>query len=167
MLRDAHIPVIDTFLNDRNFYTLVDGGLFANNPTSLAMMEALISSQEPGKTPLQLNEILIVSLGTGSLIRKYAYEDAKKWGLLKWVQPLINIVLDSGSESVTCQLEQLLPDIPGPNKQYYRFQGLLKGANDDMDDATPKNIENLLKLTDKIIQENGAAIDQLVEVLSQ
>src|SRR4028118_1266820 len=56
---------------DRGFYSLVDGGVFTNNPTSLALMEAIIDSKrrakpgDPPKEPLKLEDILVVPLGAG------------------------------------------------------------------------------------------------------
>ncbi|MBW4641619.1 MAG: patatin-like phospholipase family protein [Goleter apudmare HA4340-LM2] len=157
---------------DRGYYALVDGCVFANNPTSLAIMEALISSQKldsktPHKQPLTLNDILVVSLGTGSLTRKYHYDQAVNWGLIQWVEPLVNIMLDANSESIACQLEQLLPKADDIPKQYYRFQGILSEANDDMDDASPENIKRLENLARQIIQEGNLELNELCEQLTQ
>ncbi|HEY9611519.1 patatin-like phospholipase family protein, partial [Allocoleopsis sp.] len=138
---------------NRGFYSLVDGGVFANNPTSLALMEAIIDSKKPGKKPLELKDILVVSLGTGSLTRRYEYEKAKNWGLVGWVEPLLNITLDGSSESVAVQLEQLLPKAQDRPPQYYRYQALLKKGQglDDMDNTEPQNIKNLENLAETII----------------
>lgn len=157
---------------ERGYYALVDGCVFANNPTSLAIMEALITSKQkaakiPQQRPLNLDDILVVSLGTGSLTRKYLYDQAAKWGLIEWVEPLINIMLDANSESVTCQLEQLLPKAEDFPKQYYRFQGFLTKANDDMDDASPENIERLEQLAQQIICQRNSELNELCEQLMQ
>jgi patatin-like phospholipase/acyl hydrolase len=152
---------------ERGFYALVDGGVFANNPTSLALMEAIIDSKKPGKTPLELKDILVVSLGTGSLTRRYDYEKAANWGLLGWVQPLLNITLDGSSESVAVQLEQLLPKAKDRPPQYYRFQALLdvgKGL-DDMDKAEPENLKNLEKLAEEIIAKEDDNLNKLCKLL--
>lgn len=157
---------------DGGYYALVDGCVFANNPTSLAIMEALISSQKlaaktPHQQPLTLNDILVVSLGTGSLTRKYSYNKAANWGLIQWLEPLVNIMLDANSESVACQLEQLLPRADDIPKQYYRFQGFLNGANDDMDDTSPNNIERLEALAQQIIRQKNSELNELCEQLIQ
>lgn len=138
------------------YYALVDGGLFANNPTSLAVIEALIYNQRdpanPSQEPLKLEEILVVSLGTGSLMRKYAYDKAANWGLIKWVEPLINITMDGGSETAGYQLYQLLRSTP---QQYYRFQKDLTeatGAKDDMDTTDEENLKNLKKVGEDIVK---------------
>ena len=149
---------------DRGFYSLVDGGVFANNPTTLALMEAIIDSKKAGK-PLHLDEILVVSLGTGSLTRKYPYDEAKNWGIVGWVQPLINITLDGSSESVAVQLEQLLPRAENEPPQYYRFQEFLNSTNDKMDNASKENIKNLEMLADQIIAERTDDLDQMCQQL--
>lgn len=149
---------------ERGFYSLVDGGVFTNNPTTLALMEAIIDSKKIGK-PLRLEEILVVSLGTGSLTRKYPYNEAKNWGIVGWVQPLLNITLDGSSESVAVQLEQLLPKAENEPPQYYRFQQFLNSTNDSMDDASKENINNLEQLADQIIAERTDDIDEMCKQL--
>ena len=152
----------------RGFYALVDGGVFANNPTSLALMEAIIDSKKPGKTPLRLEDILVVSLGTGSLTRRYEYDKAEHWGLVGWVQPLLNITLDGSSESVAVQLEQLLPKAQDKPSQYYRFQALLDAGKglDDMDNAEPVNIKNLENLAEEIIRKEDKKLNELCKLLA-
>lgn len=158
---------------DRGFYSLVDGGVFANNPTSLALMEAIIDSKrkakpgDPQKEPLKLEDILVVSLGTGSLTRKYSYEKAKNWGLLGWVRPLINITLDGSSESVDCQLEQLLPRADDYPPQYYRFQAFLSTRSESMDTASLENIQELEEIANQILKEKDekGELDKLCKQL--
>jgi patatin-like phospholipase/acyl hydrolase len=136
------------------FYVLVDGGVFANNPTSLAIMEVIIDKKKTGER-IDLEDILVVSVGTGSLTRRYPYDKAKNWGLLGWVEPLLNITLDGSSESVAVQLEQLLPKAQDKPSQYYRFQGFLDKGDDNIDVTKTENIENLEKLADQIINEKS------------
>ena len=146
---------------DNGYYSLVDGGVFANNPTTLAVMEAIVSYRKDRQEKLDIDEILVVSLGTGSLIRKYPYTQVQNWGQLKWIQPLINITLDGNSESVACQLEQLLPYASDRPKQYYRFQQLLNKPNDNIDDTRPENIQRLEELAQQIINQRNADLDEL------
>lgn len=156
-----HLPTIQT---QGGFYTLVDGGVFAANPTTIAIMEAIIAAKKAGKK-LEMDDILVVSLGTGSLTRRYPYDQAKNWGLLGWAEPIVNILMDATSESVASQLEQLLPQAQGYPKQYYRFQAPLTEANDDMDDATPENIRKLEELAHQIIAEREPDLDEMCNEL--
>ena len=147
-----------------DFYALVDGAVFANNPTALAIVEAIIYTQN-NQENITLEDILVTSLGTGSLTRRFAYEQAVNWGKLQWIQPLINIFLDGASEVANYQLRQLLPEAQNSNKQYYRFQKELTEANDDLDNTTEENIALLEKVAHTIIQEQSRELDKLCQQL--
>ena len=157
---------VPTTQAESGYYSLLDGGVFANNPTSLAVMEAIIDTKRAGRE-LQLEDILVVSLGTGSLTRKYTYDQAKEWGLIGWIRPLINILMDGTNESVAVQLEQLLPKADDRPPQYYRFQGFLDAGkgSDDMDVVTPGNIRNLEVLAEQIIKEQHQQLEELCQML--
>ncbi|BAY84037.1 patatin [Calothrix parasitica NIES-267] len=150
--------------DDCGDYALVDGAMFANNPTALAIVEAVIYSQNHGKET-RLEDILVASIGTGSLTRKFPYNEAVNWGKLQWIQPLINIFLDGASEVANYQLRQLLPDAQNIHKQYYRFQKELTEANDDLDDVTEENMELLEKAANTIITDQSREFDKLCEQL--
>ena len=152
-------------------YSLIDGGVFANNPTSLAVMEAIIASKKKArelKQPekkLAIDEILVVSIGTGSLTRQYEFDQVKRWGQAQWIQPIISMVLDGQSEAVGSQLDQLLPDADGDPKQYYRFQPRLTKGNDDIDDPSPENIEKLQERAKLVINARTDELDDLCKLL--
>ena len=107
----------------------------------------------------------MTSIGTGSLTRKFPYNEAVNWGKLQWILPLINIFLDGASEVANYQLRQLLPDAQNLHKQYYRFQKELTEANDDLDDTTEENMELLEKAANTIITDQSREFDKLCEQL--
>ena len=152
--------------NTNGFYTLVDGGVVANNPANLAIVEAQISRQE-NKQFLNTEDILLVSLGTGSLTSVYPYDEVKKWGLLQWAKPLLNMVLDGGSEVVAGELERLFEASNKGNKNsYYRFQTFLKSELEEIDNAKPENVRQLEVLGNVLIQEKSQQIDELCSILT-
>lgn len=132
-------------------YSLVDGGVFANNPAMSAYAEAdRIAPGRPAR---------IVSLGTGSLNRCYPYEDVKGWGVVEWIRPLIAVVFDGQSDAVTMQLDELLVE------RHHRFQIELNGASDDLDDVRPENIQALRRLGDALVEAETAQLDRVAEAL--
>ncbi|MDJ0598429.1 MAG: patatin-like phospholipase family protein [Crocosphaera sp.] len=158
-----HVP---TSHNTNGFYTLIDGGMVANNPTSLAIMEAELTERKKGHE-LSKNDILVASLGTGSLTTPYKYADVRNWGVLQWVQPILNIILDGGSELVAGQLERLLEPAGVENPGlYYRFQTFLTTELEAMDQTTPENIKGLQALAYRLIEEKTEEIDLLCEDLT-
>lgn len=156
---------------DEGYYALVDGGVFANNPSSLAIMEAMISYKRKTEQELDRKDTLVVSLGTGSVTRRYKYRDAKNWGQMKWALPLLNVVLDGNSESVAFQLQQLMVTKGDKenNRNYYRFQLQLSSDNghDKIDNASPSNIEHLEERGEKLIEHSKKDLDELCKLLKE
>jgi len=137
----------------KEYYALIDGGVFANNPAMCAYVEA--------KTTFKgARDFLVVSLGTGVLTRPLAYEEAKGWGLANWAQPLLSVIFDGVNDSVEYQLKQLLPE-----ERYYRFQIRLDEGNDDMDDASRTNLRVLKLLAEHIIRDNQKELASLCQLL--
>lgn len=145
-------------IDDSDYYALIDGGVFANNPGLCSYVEAKTLFPEA-------DDFLVVSLGTGELTRRLPYDDVKGWGLAHWAQPLINVVFDGVSDTVDYQLEQLLSDKEGL-KQYYRFQVRLDEGNDDLDDAGATNLRVLKLLAEAIIRDNDDDLKALSEQLT-
>lgn len=126
--------------------TLVDGGVYINNPALSAYAEARRLWGD--------EDLLVVSLGTGELTRPIPYQEAKSWGVIQWLAPLLSVIFDGQSDAVDYQMRMLLQD------KYHRFQTRLDIANDDMDDAGRANIE-ALKL------EAGFLIDRDIHPLAR
>jgi patatin-like phospholipase/acyl hydrolase len=137
-----------------DYYALIDGGVYANNPAMCAYVEAVRTVGD------NKAEVLVVSLGTGQLTRQILYDQAKSWGLLQWAQPILNVVFDGVSDTVDYQLATLLSDTD-PGRRYYRFQTALKEGSDDMDDASRTNLRVLKLLAAAVIDKEHAAIDSL------
>ncbi len=143
-----------------NRRALVDGGVFANNPSMIALSEALSSGTD-------MNEILLCAAGTGMNDRKIPYEDAKDWGPLGWAKPVISVMMDGMSDSADYHARQLLPDSADDTREqrYFRFDIRLEDALDDLDAAHRANIIALLHEADKIMENQGDELDRLAEML--
>lgn len=143
---------------DESTRALVDGGVFINNPamSAYAEMKRMISKSDPEEP------ILIVSLGTGSLTRPISYEDAKDWGQLGWMLPLLSVIFDGVSDAVDYQLNEILD-----SEHFFRFQAKLETANDDMDDASRANLEALRLEAERLIISHDERLDELVALLTE
>lgn len=137
---------------------LVDGGVYANNPSACALVEAIC---DHGAAP---SDMVMLSLGTGEMTRPILYDDAKGWGLVNWAQPILNVVFDGVSDTVSYQVQSILEATCG-EKSYLRLQTELHEGNDDMDDAGPTNLRVLKLLAKKIIKRHKDDIDGMLEQL--
>jgi patatin-like phospholipase/acyl hydrolase len=103
-----------------DYYALVDGGVFANNPAMCVYVEArrILEAEDSSDT-----DILVVSLGTGQLTDRLRYEEAAGWGLLGWARPIIDVVFDGVSDTVDFQLRELLPPRCTVRGAIFAFRG--------------------------------------------
>jgi hypothetical protein len=63
-------------------------------------------------------------------------------------------MFDGVADTVEFELDKLL------GSRYLRFQTVLEGANEAMDDASPENLRNLRRLADRLVTSKEADIDE-------
>jgi patatin-like phospholipase/acyl hydrolase len=143
-----------------DYYTLIDGGVFANNPAACALVEARTAHPDA-------SDFLVVSLGTGALNLSLSYGETRTWGVARWAAPLLNIVFDGVSSTVDYQLRQLLPDAAGECQRYYRFQTALDGHNHALDNTSAANITALKGLAAGLIEKESGNIEKLCKRLAE
>lgn len=161
----------------------VDGGVFANNPSVLAYVEAKrvyqpTSESEPAPDTasrefsfmdVAAREIeepfFMLSLGTGTSGKSFPYKEAKDWGLVGWVRPIVDILMQGTADTVHYQMRQLLPPHTDGAPRYVRLNTHLKAEHSDMADASAENIAALKVYADKIISDHSAEIDQVCKML--
>lgn len=134
---------------------LIDGGVFANNPTAYAIAEGVrINKTSVGKG-YDLSDFLVASLGTGETTRPITAENAKAWGALEWAIPIVDVLFDGSADAMNYVASQLIePD------SYFRFQVPLDDAYDDMDNADRTNINALTQIAVSYI-DSGPGKKQL------
>lgn len=144
---------------------LIDGGVVANNPSSLALAFA-IKKQLKGdlKAFESTQTTLLVSLGTGNLTRPIGIEEATQWGTAQWALPILDVIFDGTSSADELVCEAVLSD-----ESYIRLQVELRIASDDIDDATPQNLNDLQAEAVKYIGENDGRrnFERIVEALKR
>jgi patatin-like phospholipase/acyl hydrolase len=132
---------------------LVDGGVFAINPSLCALAEVTKAGQRDELT-------IIASLGTGSHTRPLPYEQVRRWGALAWAQPILDVVFDGVADTTDFELAQFLPE-----RAYLRLQIELTRASDDLDDATPANLAALREEAAALIGARSDDLDALCATL--
>jgi predicted acylesterase/phospholipase RssA len=176
--------------------SLVDGGLFVNNPAMSAYAEArrLFGSSacpggagsggrpagqaaaaadggpgqggpDAGPGPAgdgRDRDLLVVSLGTGSLTRSISHREARGWGLAEWAVPVLDVVFDAVCDAVDYQLTHLL----GPDR-YFRFQVELEEGRDDLDDASAGNLAALEADGRRLLETHGDRLSRVMELLTR
>ncbi|MEA5536169.1 patatin-like phospholipase family protein [Crocosphaera sp. XPORK-15E] len=140
--------------NSSDYYALVDGGVYANNPAMYAYVEAKRVYKNVN------DDFVFVSLGTGEISKRIPYENARTWGLANWAQPILDVVFDGVDDAVNYQLQQLIP-----YDKYYRVQPILINVDERMDNAKPDNVFSLKLLADNLIHTHSQTIDRLCKLL--
>jgi patatin-like phospholipase/acyl hydrolase len=182
--RDLHIPVykaamatsaaptyFDPYSSEyqdldgiyKTFNNKVDGGIMANNPTLIGLIEALKAFGR------ELKDLEILSLGTGDNIYTESDTSRKKWGLYYWMakngkKRLIDMFMQSQSQLVENYVSLLYQGIDktereNPNFVYDRVNVKLNENNHiEMDEKRYKKIKSFAELAMSEFHENSNKI---------
>lgn len=83
-------------------HNLIDGGIIANNPAEFVLMECLRHARLEGR------EIYLLSVGTGMTAQEsIPYRETKDWGILEYLNPLIDELFDASALLVDDHLKFL------------------------------------------------------------
>ena len=142
-------------------FSLIDGGMFANNPALCAYAEArkipfaeVLKNHQKANYP-SANDMMIVSIGTGIESKSYSFKKMQKAGKIGWVSPIIDILMSANAETVDYQLSQMFQTLGLRNqKNYHRINPSLKNASPAMDNVSRSNIENLIQAGLSYIDDN-------------
>lgn len=119
----------------------IDGGVVANNPSMVAIAQALVASADHPER--SLNNIVLLSLGTGfreSMVKG----DDHNWGGAEWLSAgIIDLLLDGSMDIARYECEQLL------GKKFCRLSPLLDGHM-PLDDVTPEILDELVNIADAL-----------------
>lgn len=117
-----------------SYGTYIDGGVFANNPSMVALAQALHSKADNHP---ELNDIALLNLGTGvheSVITGNNHD----WGDAQWATNIVDLVLDGAMDVAKFECLQLLG-----TDRYYRLSPYL-GQKIPMD--APSTIDTLIDI---------------------
>jgi predicted acylesterase/phospholipase RssA len=125
---------------------LLDGGVFANNPSMCALADAYFMY---GGRPLRS---LVVSIGTGADDVKQSDVQVRRRGILGWARPILRTVLDGVADSVEYEAREMADE-------FHRFQH--HGPAPALDDASPAAIRRCEEAAEAVIERQGIELDAL------
>lgn len=151
-------PVQVKTVDGNSTHLLVDGSVFAKNPSMCALVEAQ-------KIFPRAKHFTVLSLGTGEPENNFTYQQMRGWGFLEWVLPskgvpLASIMNDGQAKCVNYQLQYL------SKVSYHRLDIAITGCSRSMDDASEKNVECLKKRARTLILQNDDLLDTLADKLA-
>jgi hypothetical protein len=158
---------------------LVDGGVFVNNPTIAATIEAL---KRTTGDPIRPEDLLVISLGTGQHERGYDPELVEGWGQRGWIlpgqggePPLIGAMLDGQSDAAHHWAHVLLNHEPGSpvargpelgaGPRYFRWQVELPEPL-PLDGVGDDDLARLRESGEALIEGRAAEIQAVAEALA-
>lgn len=149
----------------RERFVLVDGGIYANNPSMVGFMQAFASAPPDA-------DIVVVSIGTGTSKQPYPLKQIQGWGQIGWINPYQNVPILSASMDgqASAAVDMMTVALGG---RHFRFDAPLKspgrddGPNEAYDDASPANIEALEHFSRRLIRNNHSQLEQVVALLKQ
>jgi patatin-like phospholipase/acyl hydrolase len=141
-------PVEVTDAAGARTYPLIDGGVYAVNPSMCAYAEVVGAGSDIS---------VIAALGTGAHTKAYAIDDVRGWGRLEWAQPVLDMVFDGVADTVDFEATTL------SRGRYRRFQAELRYASEALDDAGEANLRRLEGDAERLIAERTQDIEALCE----
>jgi patatin-like phospholipase/acyl hydrolase len=130
---------------------VVDGGIYVNNPTVLALAE------HPNR-----RATMVVSLGTGNA--KVAPSHERVLGLDRsWygMRDLITMAMDGTSELADDQARAILRD------RYERFDPALAKNSERLDDASSENLQALKRVAQEVVASSRPRLKRTIDALTR
>ncbi|KAM1226905.1 hypothetical protein ACFX13_006315 [Malus domestica] len=153
-------------------YNLVDGGVAANNPTLVAIIEMAKERSDNKSVAERLpnidsSKLLVLSLGTGSAKKhmELTIGDPSIWGILTWllpqkgVTPLIDVLMTASVNMVEVYLSAYFK-VSGSDSNYLRIQDdELDPKQTDMTNASEDNLKKLQDAGTELLEKSVRALN--------
>ncbi|NEQ70488.1 MAG: hypothetical protein F6K21_34360 [Symploca sp. SIO2D2] len=96
-------------------YPFVDGGIAVNNPAIMAIAHAILTPDRQ----MNLDEIAILSIGTGTPTKPYTYKEVKNWGMVQWAIHINDLFIPAPNELTSDVCWQLIRGKSDDNAKVY------------------------------------------------
>jgi len=158
----TYLPAYD-FVYQNKKRICVDGGLYMNNPAMGALIEVIKYHKEaPYNLPdLKLNDISVLSLGTGHYSSEIARKKVEGWGLLDWATNITDVMMQAINQTTTYQTEELTT-----NENFLRINPSITNPKySDMADSSEEARDYFTNIVNKDILGNTVLMKQLDDFL--
>ncbi|MBD2438201.1 patatin-like phospholipase family protein [Nostoc sp. FACHB-110] len=161
----------------------VDGGVSANCPAMAALCHVLsVKKEEIKNKEFHLEDISILSIGTGRTTEPFEYAGILNWGKLTWAEHITDVFMGGQIQIATAACEAIIQAF-NPNG-YLRLQFDLnerfenkklldhddqvnkytkKRINEAMDNASKENIDDLLEAASKYAAARKTEIQTFIK----
>lgn len=153
--------------------SMIDGGVGANNPVACAVAEA-IRLLRTGNTQPQpaipsmdriIDEIRVLSIGTGELEEGWRWREVRGWGALQWAPRIVDLVMDAPNDIHRYIAKQIVTEAGIEHPQgYLRLQPDLDQKFGAIDNADPEYLNNLLTQTETYLETQTDRIKAFVSL---
>ncbi|KAL1552521.1 patatin-like protein 1 [Salvia divinorum] len=152
-------------------FNLIDGGVAANNPTLVAIREAMKETMRNFPDffpvqPLNFDKLLVISLGTGSdkEEQKYTAEQAAKWGIFSWLvqgnsSPVIDIYNQSSKDMVDYFLQVVFQSLQSEDNYLRVHDETLTGTASSIDVTTQANMDELVRIGENLLNKPASRVN--------
>lgn len=143
-------------------HALIDGGVFANNPSLCAYAEACKMG-----VCLDMSRLYMLSVGNATNLTTYSYKDSAHWGLLNWAWPILDILMDGVAQTVDYQMETMFRGARS-SRHYLRIATNSKELGihiPPMDDMSAKNLKLYSEIGDRLVEENCKRMEEFADFL--
>jgi len=154
-----------TFTYDGESTVCIDGGVVMNNPTIGALIEVLGNPDYKhykidSDKQIGLEDISILSLGTGKTNNNFIAHKSEKWGRLQWAKPLVDIFMCSPGRIIHKQIETLFDSFQY-DKNYLRINIDIDEQYSEMSDSREETLRYLLEESNSQITNNDTLLLKL------
>jgi len=130
----TYFPPSHCFNTAGKEFWFIDGGVFANNPSVSSVSNCLAIYHD-----IPIENLLVVSIGTGITKHESVVETVKSGGGLAWATKIVDLLMEGAADVQNEQVERICQ---GGN--YVRFQLELEVSR-KLDDASHESINMLTK----------------------
>jgi patatin-like phospholipase/acyl hydrolase len=160
----TYLPAYNFMYNEKK-RVCVDGGIYMNNPSIGALVEITkFHNENPYNIPdLSLNDISILSIGTGHYSSEIARKKVEGFGLLDWATNITDVMMQAVNQTTTYQTEEFISA-----GNFLRINIDINDAKySDMSDSSDETRDYLIRQVNSQIIGNSVLMNQLDDLISK